>query len=117
MTSSGGQARTGSPLAIVLVLAGLSVFCFAGVHELAASAQAQGGVLGNFVGQLKHEDDQAERRELREQAPQTREERQEAHEQAEQAQMEVAEAREREQNAEVPAAGAEVPAASVQPGG
>jgi hypothetical protein len=94
------QARKGSPLAILLVLAGLSVFCFAGVHELAATAQAQGGVLGNFVGQLKREDDEAERRELRERAPQTREERQEAHEQAEQAEMEAAEAREREQNAE-----------------
>jgi uncharacterized protein (DUF3084 family) len=100
------QARNGSPLAILLVLAGLSVFCFAGVHELAASAQAQGGVLGNFVGQLKREDDQAEVREIREHAPQTREERQEAREQGEQARMELAEAREREQSPETPAAGA-----------
>jgi multidrug resistance efflux pump len=105
------HARKGSPLAVLLVLAGLSVFCFAGVHELAASAQAQGGVLGNFVGQLKREDDEAERRELREHAPQTREDRQEAREQAEQAEMEVAVAREREQSPETLAA------AAVQPGG
>lgn len=104
------QARKGSPLAILLVLAGLSVFCFAGLHELAASAQAQGGVLGGFVGQLKREDDQAEVRELREHAPQTREERQEAREQAEQAEMEAAAEHEREQSAEALASGA-------QPGG
>ncbi|HEV3282958.1 MAG TPA: hypothetical protein VG010_02040 [Solirubrobacteraceae bacterium] len=94
------HARKGSPLALLLVLAGLAVFCFAGMHELAASAQKQGGFIGSFVSELKREDDQAEVRELREQAPKTPEEREAAREQREQAAIEAAAAREREEGSQ-----------------
>jgi hypothetical protein len=83
------QARTSSYLAVMLVLLSLAAFCFADVHEIASAAQAQGGIVGEFFGGLKREDDEAEARETREHAPQTREEREEAHEQAEQVAMQA----------------------------
>ena len=78
------MVETRSYLAILLVLASLTTCCFLGLHEIAASAQSKGGIVGNLIGQFKREDDEAEVREIRERAPQTREERQEAREQAEQ---------------------------------
>jgi hypothetical protein len=77
------QARLN--VAVLLVLGVLVPCCFFGVQELAASAQAHGGIVGGFVGDLKREHDQAEAAEMRDMAPQTREEREEAREQAEMA--------------------------------
>jgi Sec-independent protein translocase protein TatA len=77
------QARLN--VAVLLVLAVLVPCCFFGVQELAASAQAHGGIVGGFVRDLKQEHDQAEAAEIRDMAPQTREEREEAREQAEMA--------------------------------
>jgi hypothetical protein len=91
------QARTSTCLSFVILVLGLSAFCFANPHEIAASAQAHGGIVGDLVGQLKREDDEAEVREIREHEPLTSEEREEAHEQAEQVATQVAQAREREE--------------------
>jgi hypothetical protein len=91
------QARTSTCLAFVLVTLGLMVFCFANPHEIAASAQAQGGIVGDLVGQLKREDDEAEVKEIHEHEPQTHEEREEAHEQAEQAAIQAAQTPEGEE--------------------
>jgi len=55
-----------------------------------AVAVAKSGVLGPLTDQLKQEDDEAEAKELREHAPQTREEHQEAREHEEQAAIETA---------------------------
>jgi hypothetical protein len=77
------QARLN--LAVLLVLGVLAPCCFFGVQELAASAQAHGGIVGGFVGELKREHDEAEAAEIRDLAPQTREEREEAREQVEMA--------------------------------
>jgi hypothetical protein len=76
------------------VVLALAAFCYANPHEIAVSAQAHGGIVGDLVGQLKREDDEAEVKEIREHEPQTHEEREEAHEQAEQAAMQAAQARE-----------------------
>jgi hypothetical protein len=80
-----------SNLAAMLVLLALTPFCLLGVQEVAASAQAHGGIVGELVGELKHEHDEAELSEIRERAPQTREEREEAREQSEQAQVQSTE--------------------------
>jgi hypothetical protein len=91
------QARTSTCLAFVILVLALTAFCFANPHEIAVSAQAHGGIVGELVGQLKREDDEAEVREIREHEPLTHEEREEAHEQAEQVAMQVAQAREHEE--------------------
>jgi hypothetical protein len=91
------QARTSTCLAFVLVVLGLTAFCYANPHEVALSAQAHGGIVGELVGQFKREDDEAEVREIHEHEPQTREEREEAHEQAEQAATQAAQVREAEE--------------------
>ena len=91
------QARTSTWLALMLVIGGLATFCYVSPQELAASAQAHGGIVGQLVGELKREDDEAEVREIREHEPQTREEREEAHEQAEAAALQAAQAREGEE--------------------
>jgi hypothetical protein len=92
--STVAQVRTTTCLTFVLAALGLAAFCWASPHELAVAAQAHGGIVGELVGQLKQEDDEAEVREIREHAPQTPEEREEAHEQAEQAAAQTAQARE-----------------------
>jgi hypothetical protein len=81
------MVETRSFLAVLLALVTLTLFCFVGLHEVADSAQAHGGIVGEIVGQFKREDDEAEVKEIRERAPQTREEREEAREQVEQAAM------------------------------
>jgi hypothetical protein len=91
-------ARTSTCLVFMLLTLGLAGLCFVGPHELAASAQAHGGIVGDLVGQLKREDDEAEVRGIREHEPQTREEREEAHEQAEQVALQAAQDREREES-------------------
>ncbi|HWX97456.1 MAG TPA: hypothetical protein VNZ01_11480 [Solirubrobacteraceae bacterium] len=91
------QARSSTCLAFLVVVLGLSPFCFANPHEIAVSAQAHGGIVGDLVAQLKREDDEAEVREIHEHEPQTGEEREEAHEQAEQAALQAAQAREGEE--------------------
>ena len=91
------QARTSTCLAFMVVLLGLATFCYISPRDLAASAQAHGGIVGELAGTLKREDDEAEVREIREHEPQTREEREEAHEQAEQAALQAAQAREAEE--------------------
>jgi hypothetical protein len=91
------QARLN--LAVLLVLGVLAPCCFFGVQELAASAQAHGGIVGGFVGELKREHDEAEAAEIRDLAPQTREERQEAREQAEMAAAASSQPPEEEQEA------------------
>jgi Sec-independent protein translocase protein TatA len=90
------QARTSTCLIFLLAVLGLAAFCVAGPHEIAGAAQAHGGIVGDLVGQLKREDDEAEVEQLREDAPATREEREEAHEQAEEAAIQVAEQHEGE---------------------
>jgi hypothetical protein len=92
------QARTSTCIVFLVVLLGLAAFCYAGPHEIARAAQAHGGIVGDLVGQLKREDDEAEVKQLREQAPATREEREEAHEQAEQVAIQVAQQREGEES-------------------
>jgi hypothetical protein len=91
------QARTSTCLAFMLVILGLATFLYASPSEIAASAQAHGGIVGELLGQLKREDDETEVREIREREPQTREEREEAHEQAEQAAIQVAQTRDGEE--------------------
>jgi Sec-independent protein translocase protein TatA len=91
------QAPTSSYLAVMLVLLSLAAFCVTGPHEIAAAAQAHGGIVGEFFGGLKQEDDEAEARENREHAPQTREERKEANEEAEAASMQASQTGEGEE--------------------
>jgi hypothetical protein len=91
------QTRTSSHVAVMLVLVSLAAFCCADRHEIASLAQAQGGIVGEVVGGLKHVDDEAEAREIRERTPHTREEREEAHEQAEAAAIQAAQAAEGEE--------------------
>jgi hypothetical protein len=81
------MAEARSYLTALLLLLVLTPCCFLGVQELAVSAHAQGGIVGQLVGEFKRGHDEAELNEIRERAPQTREERQEAREQAEQAAM------------------------------
>jgi hypothetical protein len=82
----------------LVVLLGLAAFCYAGPHEIATAAQAHGWIVGDLVGQLKREDDEAETKEMREHQPVTREEREEEHEQGEQVAMQVAQQREGEES-------------------
>ena len=63
------------PIAAIGLVLGALFLSLLGTHGIAAAAQAQGGVIGEVVGQLKHEDDETEVRELREREPQSREER------------------------------------------
>jgi hypothetical protein len=84
------QARTSTCLVFLIAVLGLGVFCFAEPREIAGAAQAHGGIVGDLVGQLKHEDDEAEVQQIREHEPATREEREEAHEQAEEAAIQAA---------------------------
>ena len=93
-----GHARTSTCLVFLIVVLGLAVFCYASPHELARAAQAHGGIVGDLVGQLKREDDEAEVREIRESEPVTREEREEAHEQAEQIAVQAAQQSESEES-------------------
>jgi hypothetical protein len=65
---------------------------------MARAAQAHGGIVGDLVGQLKREDDEAEVQQIREHEPATREEREEAHEQAEQVALQVAQQPEGEES-------------------
>jgi hypothetical protein len=77
------MAQTRLNVAVLLVLGVLAPCCLFGVQGLASFAQAHGGIVGGFIGELKREHDQAEAAEIRDMAPQTREEREEAREQAE----------------------------------
>jgi Sec-independent protein translocase protein TatA len=90
------QARTSTCLVFLIAVLGLSAFCFAGPHEIARAAQAHGGIVGELVGQLKREDDEAEVQQIREHEPATREEREEAHEQAEEVAIQAAQQSESE---------------------
>jgi hypothetical protein len=92
------QARTSTCLVFLVVLLALAAFCYAGPEGIARAAQAHGGIVGDLVGQLKREDDEAEVQEIREHEPATREEREEAHEQAEEVAIQVAQQREAEES-------------------
>ena len=92
------QARTSTCLVFLVVLLGLAAFCYAGPQGMARAAQAHGGIVGDLVGQLKREDDEAEVQQIREHEPATREEREEAHEQAEQVALQGAEPRDGEES-------------------
>jgi hypothetical protein len=77
------MAEARSNLAVMLVVLILTPCCFIGMHEIATAAQGQGGVIGQLIGQLKREDDEAEVKEIRESTPLSTEERKEARETAE----------------------------------
>jgi hypothetical protein len=92
------QARTSTCLVFLVVLLGLAALCYTGPQGIARAAQAHGGIVGDLVGQLKREDDEAEVQQIREHEPATREEREEAHEQAEQVALQVAQQPEGEES-------------------
>jgi hypothetical protein len=77
------RARKG--LCALLVLALFAAPALSGCASGEPSAEpvaAASGFMGGIVSQFKREDDEAELKEIREAAPQTKEEREEAHEQA-----------------------------------
>jgi hypothetical protein len=81
------HARKGRCAVLVLALLVAPVLsgCAGSSEPSAAPVAAARGFVGGVVSELKREDDETERKEMREAAPQTKEEREQAHEQAEQA--------------------------------
>jgi hypothetical protein len=91
------RSKGACALAVLALVCAPALTGCAGGEAQPASAESHSGVLDSFIAKLKSEDDEAEVRELTEDAPLTKEEREEAHEQLEQRESEAAQAREGEE--------------------
>jgi len=60
------MAEARSNLVVLAVVAILTPCCFLGMHAIASEGRGEGGIVGELIGELKREDDEAEIKELRE---------------------------------------------------
>jgi hypothetical protein len=93
------QARNALCAVVIVVLVGVPLSGWAAGENGPVSPQAGHGLIGGFIAQLKHEDDEAEVKELAEHQP-SREEREQAREQTERVQLEESQAQEQERRGE-----------------
>jgi hypothetical protein len=93
------QARNALCAVVIVVLLGVPLAGWAASDNGPISSQAGHGLIGGFIAQLKHEDDEAEVKELAEHQP-SREDREQAREQTERIALEETQAQEQERRAE-----------------
>jgi hypothetical protein len=93
------QARNALCAVVIVVLLGVPLAGWAASDNGPISPQAGHGLIGGFIAQLKHEDDEAEVKERTEHQP-SREDREQAREQTERIALEETQAQEQERRAE-----------------